>query len=200
LLTIVDGLLIMRLTAALSLAALLMVAAAAPGHAAPMGSETDATGPAPAGAAPPPAATPGAPTSTGLPLPRYQSLGASVVNMRSGPGEQYPIQWVYQREMLPVEVTAEMGPWRKVRDMDGVEGWVNGNLLSDQRTAIVLAQTRLLYASSDSNSRPRFRIEKGVVAKVVVCEEAWCQLSIEGKTGFILRDQIWGTYRGENFN
>ena len=190
----------MTLRAPLALAALLFLSVAAPLHAAPMGSGTDSTGAAPADSAAAPAAAAAAPTATGLPLPRYASLGASVVNMRSGPGEQYPIQWVYQREMLPVEITAEMGPWRKVRDMDGIEGWVNGNLLSDQRTAVILAQTRLLYSNSDTNSRPRYRVEKGVVAKVVVCEEAWCQLSIDGKSGFILRDQIWGTYKGENFN
>jgi SH3-like domain-containing protein len=138
--------------------------------------------------------------STGLTLPRYASMGASQVNMRTGPGEQYPINWVYKRELLPVEIVQEFGPWRKVKDMDGIEGWVNGNLLSDQRTGIVLGQTRLLYSSNDSSSRPLYRIEKGVVAKIVVCDEGWCQLNADGKTGFILREHVWGTYLSENFN
>lgn len=175
----------------------LAAAPATPGFEDASQGQPDVTAAPDAPAAAPPA---GPATATGLPLPRYASLGASVVNMRSGPGEQYAIQWVYQREMLPVEIVAEMGAWRKVRDMDGVEGWVNGNLLSDNRSAIVLGQTRMLYSSNDTRSRPRYRVEKGVVAKVVVCEEAWCQLSIDGKTGFILREQIWGTYKGENFN
>jgi SH3-like domain-containing protein len=139
-------------------------------------------------------------SSTGLPIPRYASMGASQVNMRSGPGEQYPISWVYKRDALPVEITGEFGPWRKVKDMDGIEGWVNGNLLSDQRTGLVLGQTRLLYSSNDSTSRPLYRIEKGVVAKIIVCDEGWCQLNVDGKTGFILREHIWGTYVNENFN
>ncbi len=138
--------------------------------------------------------------TTGLAIPRYASMGASQVNMRAGPDERYPIIWVYKREFLPVEITKEFGAWRKVRDMDGIEGWVNGNLLSDQRTGVVLGQTRLLYSSNDSTSRPLYRIEKGVVAKIIVCDEGWCQLNADGKTGFILRDQIWGTYAGENFN
>jgi SH3-like domain-containing protein len=177
--------------------------------AAPMGSGMDEevteapVGPAPN--APPKLPAQGKPTTvvssvTGMPLPRFASMGASVVNMRSGPGEQYPISWVYRREFLPVEIVQEFGPWRKVKDMDGIEGWVNGNLLSDQRTGMVLGQTRLLYSSNDANSRPLYRIEKGVVAKIVVCDEGWCQLNADGKTGFILRDQIWGTYTGENFN
>jgi SH3-like domain-containing protein len=182
---------------------------ASPLMAAPMGSGLDqeAIDDAPLEAMPTPGAAPQqrplqpvVSSTTGLQIPRYASMGASQVNMRSGPGEQYPISWVYKREALPVEITGEFGPWRKVKDMDGIEGWVNGNLLSDQRTGLVLSQTRLLYSSNDSSSRPLYRIEKGVVAKIIVCDEGWCQLNADGKTGFILREHIWGTYVNENFN
>ncbi len=174
--------------------------------AAPMGSGLDEevteapveANPATPAAAPRPAQV--VSSTTGLALPRFASMGASQVNMRTGPGEQYPINWVYKREFLPVEIVQEFGPWRKVKDMDGIEGWVNGNLLSDQRTGVVLGQTRLLYSSNDAASRPLYRIEKGVVAKIIVCDEGWCQLNADGKTGFILRQQIWGTYTAENFN
>jgi SH3-like domain-containing protein len=189
----------------LACAALMLTASAA--IAAPMGSGLEQEmSDAPVGATPTPSLSgPSRPqqtmsSSTGLALPRYASMGASQVNMRTGPGEQYPINWVYRRELLPVEIVQEFGPWRKVKDMDGIEGWVNGNLLSDQRTGLVLGQTRLLYSSNDSASRPLYRIEKGVVAKIVVCDEGWCQLNADGKTGFILREHIWGTYSGENFN
>jgi len=30
----------------------------------------------------------------GLPVPRYVSLRSSKINLRSGPGMNYPIQWV----------------------------------------------------------------------------------------------------------
>jgi SH3-like domain-containing protein len=186
---------------ALALIALIFIGPAA--VAAPMGSGlTEEAAPAPVAAAPGAAPRPqqSVSPSTGLALPRYASMGASQVNMRTGPGEQYPINWVYKRELLPVEITQEFGPWRKVKDMDGIEGWVNGNLLSDQRSGIVLGQTRLLYSSNDSGSRPLYRIEKGVVAKIIVCDEGWCQLNADGKTGFILREHVWGTYTGENFN
>jgi SH3-like domain-containing protein len=174
-------------------------------QAAPMGSGLDEEiTEVPVGAKPAAAALPRpaqvVSSSTGLTLPRFASMGASQINMRTGPGEQYPINWVYRREFLPVEITQEFGPWRKVKDMDGIEGWVNGNLLSDQRTGVVLGQTRLLYSSNDASSRPLYRIEKGVVAKIIVCDEGWCQLNADGKTGFILRQHIWGTYTAENFN
>ena len=59
-----------------------------------------------------------------LPLPRFVSLKSSEVNLRTGPGTRYPIEWVYQRRALPVEITAEFDNWRRVRDSEGVVGWI----------------------------------------------------------------------------
>src|SRR5690606_22976961 len=67
--------------------------------------------------------------TSGLPVPRFVSLGAQEVNMRSGPGTRYPIKWVYTRKGLPMRVEAEFDIWRKVRDRDGEVGWVHGSLL-----------------------------------------------------------------------
>lgn len=137
---------------------------------------------------------------TGLPLPRFASLSSAEVNMRTGPGESYPIDWIYKRNKLPVEIIQEFNSWRKVRDAEGTEGWILSSLLSSERTALVRFQQRVLYAEPDANGRKVWRVEPGVVADVIICEDAWCQLSIDGRTGWILREHIWGTYPGENFN
>ena len=138
--------------------------------------------------------------TTGFPVPRFASLGPSRVFMRSGPDRSYPVTWVYERPGLPVEVVQEYGAWRKVRDVLGTEGWINGNLISDQRTALITRSIRMLYAQPDINAQKLWQVEPGVVANIILCEEGWCQLSINGNTGWIIRDQIWGTYEGENFN
>ena len=41
---------------------------------------------------------------TAAAVQRYVTLRANEVNLRAGPGEQFPIQWVYRRKGLPVEV------------------------------------------------------------------------------------------------
>ena len=51
---------------------------------------------------------------TGLPLPRFVSLRAGEVNLRTGPGVQHPVDWVYHRQNLPLEIIAEYGTWRKM--------------------------------------------------------------------------------------
>src|SRR5262245_3148556 len=62
------------------------------------------------------------PGASGQPLPRFVSLKSDRVNMRSGPGTEYPMQWVYRRAGLPVEVIREFEAWRQVRDADGTTG------------------------------------------------------------------------------
>ncbi len=137
---------------------------------------------------------------SGLPVPRFVSLGAGEANMRSGPGERYPITWVYQRAGLPVEVIREWGIWRLVRDPQGGQGWMNKNLISGERTVYVTRSVRTLHERPDIASRAVWRVEPGVVAKIVLCEEAWCQVRIDGKSGYILRSHIWGVYPNESID
>lgn len=136
---------------------------------------------------------------SGLKVPRFVSIGAGQANMRSGPGDNYPIVWVYHRAGLPVEVIREYGIWRQVRDPQGGTGWFNKNLIKGDRTAYVAGQVRTLYAKSDLQSKPVWRAEPGVVGKILLCEGPWCRVTFQGKAGYILRAHIWGTYAGEDF-
>jgi SH3-like domain-containing protein len=74
---------------------------------------------------------------SGLPLPRFVSLRANRVNLRVGPGTNYAVEWMYLKSGLPMEIIQEYDNWRRVRDADGAEGWINQSLLSGNRTAVV---------------------------------------------------------------
>jgi SH3-like domain-containing protein len=150
--------------------------------------------PAPAEA--PPAAVapavPGAGRSTGLPMPRFVSLGADRVNLRYGPGREYPISWVLARKGLPVEIVAEFDTWRKVKLHDDDEGWVHASLLSSRRKILVTQAVRELRRTPDDGARVVLRAEPGVVGDLVDCEEAWCRVDIQGRRGWLRRDAFWG--------
>src|SRR3989338_5933265 len=72
-------------------------------------------------------------------VPRFVSLKPSEVNARVGPGPNYPIEWVYLKAGLPVEVIVEFDTWRKIRDIDRAEGWVHQSMLCSKRRGIVQA-------------------------------------------------------------
>ena len=136
---------------------------------------------------------------SGLPLPRFVSLRAAEVNMRTGPGVQYPVEWVYRRQALPMEMIAEYGTWRKVRDWQGTQGWVHQSMLGGRRTLIVTGKVRTVRSRQTTKSAPVAKIEPGVVGRLLECpqEGAWCRVDVSGREGWLRRVEFWGTYRSE---
>lgn len=140
-------------------------------------------------------------TATGLPIPRYVSLKPSDTPMREGPSKEHRIKWVFKREGLPVEITAEFENWRRVRDSEGTEGWVYHSRLSSRRTAIVApwskAATLSLHDSEGDSAAVVARLQPSVIATVENCNGRWCRINGEGFRGWMKQDQLWGVYPGE---
>jgi SH3-like domain-containing protein len=135
--------------------------------------------------------------STGLPLPRFVSLGADQVNLRFGPGKQYPIKWVLEQSGLPVKIVEEFDTWRKVALEDEDEGWIHSSLLSSRRTIMVTGEVRDVRRTPSPDSRTVLRVEPGVIGRLFDCDEDWCRVEIEGRRGWLQRSEFWGTLPGE---
>ena len=73
-------------------------------------------------------------------VPYWATIKAETLNMRAGPGRDFPVRWVYRREGLPLKVVRVHEGWRLVRDPAGDEGWVTANLLSAERGALVTGE------------------------------------------------------------
>ncbi len=129
---------------------------------------------------------------SGLPVPRFVSLKSDKAYLRTGPGDRYPVVWIYVRKGLPVEVVREYGIWRQIRDIGGSVGWMNKQLISGNRTAVVTGAVRTMYATPDLQGKAVWRIAPGAIVRVVLCSEAWCRVDRGGKSGYILRAQLWG--------
>lgn len=136
---------------------------------------------------------------SGQPLPRFVSLRAGEVNMRIGPGEQYPIDWVYRRAGMPMEVVAEYYTWRRVRDWRGTEGWIHTSMLSGRRAMVVSGEVRALRTEPDPRSPVVARVEPGVFGRLRQCPESggWCLVEIAGFKGWLRRGDFWGAYTSE---
>ena len=134
---------------------------------------------------------------TGLPLPRFVSLKSSQVNLRAGPGQQYPVDWVFLRKAMPVEVVDEFDVWRKIRDSEGTEGWVHETFLQSRRSVMVTGGTRALKRSNREDSETVAMAEPGVIGRLAECREAWCRVEIAGTRGWLKRSDFWGVYPEE---
>lgn len=137
------------------------------------------------------------PGQSGLKVPRFASLRSGEVNVRTGPGTRYPVEWVFQRRGLPIEITAEFGAWRRIRDGQGAEGWVHRSMLSGKRTVVVSAATDTLRRRASADAPAVARAEQGVIAAVRACRDKWCEVEVQGFRGWVPEDSLWGVYPNE---
>ena len=139
---------------------------------------------------------------TGFPVPRFVSLKARKAHMRVGPSTDYATVWVYSARGLPLEITEEYGNWRRVRDADGVSGWMYAPLLSGRRTAVVgpwIKQPIPLRTAPSRNARIIARLSAEVRLDLSHCDGTWCEAELQNRNlgGFVEQGSLWGAYPGE---
>ena len=137
---------------------------------------------------------------SGLPVPRFVSLKSDVVNMRVGPGHEYPLQWIYLRKNLPLKVISEFDVWRKVVDHEGETGWVHNQLVSLKRYAVITSSNAKLRADPNEQGNVTATAEAGVLMEIQYCEGQWCRLGTENAKGWVERRQFWGVLPNEELN
>lgn len=150
----------------------------------------------------PPPPRPALGSVTGLPLPRYAALGSNQVNLRIGPDLRYRIDWTYQRRDLPVQIIEEHSIWRRIRDPEGTEGWVQRPLLSAKRTFLVQGEEGVLRRQPQADAAEVARLKPGVIGSIRRCEAAspWCEAKVGDHQGWIRRAEIWGVVPDEAIN
>src|SRR5437763_5406009 len=112
----------------------------------------------------------------GQKLPRFVSLRSDPVNLRVGPGENYPIEWVLTRKEMPVEIIRQFENWRMIRDWQGTEGWVHERMVTGKRAVVIKGAIRTLHRQPDLASPAVARAEPGVVARLLDCRAEWCRI------------------------
>jgi SH3-like domain-containing protein len=135
------------------------------------------------------------------PVPRFVSLRADTVNLRTGPGNRYPIEYVYHRKGYPLEIIAEFDQWRQVRDWQGTEGWVHQRMVTGVRNIVVQGSQHILRQSGDGGAAPVAKLDPGVIAHLLECSDAWCHIDVQNGAsdvkGWLARNEIWGVLPNE---
>jgi SH3-like domain-containing protein len=135
--------------------------------------------------------------SGGEAAPRFATLHADKVNLRAGPGDRYPIEWVFVRRDWPVEILGQLDHWRHVRDWQGTDGWVHEKMIGSRREVIVIGAIRGIREGPDPGAGLVARAEPGVVAQLLECRPGWCRVAAGDVTGWIARGDIWGVSASE---
>ena len=151
---------------------------------------------------------------SGLPLPRFVTTRSNPINVRVGPGTRYDVAWVYVKAGTPVEIIQEFDTWRKVRDVDGSEGWLHQNLLQGRRAGLVApwkaADEKIaLLRSSAENAGVRAWLTPNFRVDIRECDGNWCRVvastqpvsgGAQSFEGWLKQAELWGVYEGEAFD
>ncbi len=120
----------------------------------------------------------------------FLSLKSNTVNMRVGPGLDYPVKWVYLKKNMPLKLINNFENWRQVRDMNGEEGWIQVGLLSTNRY-LVTKNITIGYSDNKKNFI-KITIDPIVTLKFIKCEEDICKVSVQGYKVWVEKKNVWG--------
>ena len=122
----------------------------------------------------------------------FLSLKNKKVNVRYGPGFDYPIKYIYKRKFLPVEVIDKKENFRRIIDFKKNSGWIHISQLKKGNSLIVI-EDKILFSKSSKFSRPIAKLEKGRLLIVKKCKNNWCKIKTDRFKGWIKADHVWGS-------
>ena len=124
----------------------------------------------------------------------YLLLKNNKVNVRYGPGFDYPIKFVYKKKNLPIRVIDKKENFRRIIDFKNNSGWIHTSQLK-KGEAFILLEDQILFKKPTKYSKPILKIAKGRLLVVKKCKKIWCRVKTENYTGWIKSEKVWGTFR-----
>lgn len=130
---------------------------------------------------------------------RFGALRFGAVNLRKGPGKRYPIDWVYYRPGMPVEVIKSFDTWYRIRDYEGAEGWVHKTQVKFQRRGMITGKIRPLFEAPDDKAPVRAYLQPHVLFDLRSCTADWCAVRGGDFSGYLRKTSFFGAYTKEVF-
>jgi SH3-like domain-containing protein len=122
----------------------------------------------------------------------FLSLKKSKVNVRYGPGFDFPVKFVYRKTNFPVKQIDKKENFRRVIDVKNNSGWIHVSQLKKVNSVIVL-KDKVLFKKSSFFSKPVAKIKKGRLLIVKTCEDNWCKVKTDNLKGWVNKDNLWGS-------
>jgi len=124
----------------------------------------------------------------------FASLRSNETNVRAGPGQNYPIKFIYKLKGIPVQVISEYDNWNEIKDYEGQSGWVMQSLITKKRTLMIRTTKDFVNLQKKNNEKSRiiFRLENNVIGDYLKCIERWCALEVSGKKGWVRDEEVFG--------
>ena len=124
----------------------------------------------------------------------FLMLKNNKVNVRYGPGFDYPIKYIYKKKYLPIKVIDKKENFRRIIDFKNNSGWIHTSQLKKSKSFILL-ENEILFSKPTKYSKPILKIAKGRLLLVKKCKIKWCRVKTENYLGWIMTDNVWGNIK-----
>jgi len=121
----------------------------------------------------------------------FLSLKKNKVNVRYGPGFEYPIKYVYKKIDLPIKQIDKKENFRRIIDLKNNGGWIHVSQLK-KVSSIIPEKDTILFSKPTNFSKPLAKIKRGRMLLLKKCEERWCKVSSQDHVGWVKKEYAWG--------
>jgi len=114
------------------------------------------------------------------------------INMRSGPGQFYPVLWQLDRGH-PLKVLDKQRTWLHVVDFEGDKGWVAARLTSQTPHMIVRAKIVNIRSKPSTSATIIAKAQQGTVFRTLRHQGGWVKVRHhQGIVGWVAKHLLWG--------
>ena len=121
----------------------------------------------------------------------FLSLKNNKVNVRYGPGFDYPIKYIYKKKYLPVKIIDKKYNFRRIIDLKKNSGWIHISQLKKSKSLITTSK-KILFKKPTKYSKPLAKLEEGRLLIFKKCVKDWCNVKSDQYSGWINKSNIWG--------
>tara|TARA_B100000941_G_scaffold286704_1_gene260723 strand:- start:51 stop:491 length:441 start_codon:yes stop_codon:yes gene_type:complete len=121
----------------------------------------------------------------------FLSLKKNKVNVRYGPGFEYPVKYIYKKINLPIKQIDKKENFRRIIDLKNNSGWIHVSQLK-KVNSIIPKTDKILFSKPTNFSKPLAKIKKGRVLLIQKCDSKWCKIETDNFKGWIKIENSWG--------
>jgi len=121
----------------------------------------------------------------------FLSLKKNKVNVRYGPGFDFPVKYIYNKKNFPIKQIDTKENFRRIIDIKKNSGWIHISQLKKVNSVIVL-EDKVLFKKSSFFSKPIAKVKKGRLLVIQKCEGEWCRVKTDNFKGWVDRVNLWG--------
>ena len=122
---------------------------------------------------------------------KFLSLKKNKVNVRYGPGFDFPVKYIYKKINLPIKQIDKKENFRRIIDYKKNSGWIHISQLK-KVNSVISEEDKILFKKPTIFSKPIAIIKKGRLLVIKKCENKWCKVKTEIFIGWVDKKNLWG--------